>query len=141
MAVAVMNVDNVVADPCERGQALLDPPVGRSVNDLVVAISNLRGFSATAASDVTVDGFAGKQFEVTAPQGDGGCGDDGDDSFGTWSTPSRTNGVSAGEVNLIRILDVDGVRLVITAAYHPRIASAEEIAQVRRIFESARISP
>ena len=138
--VALLNVDNVVRDPCESGQALLDPPIGPSVDDLVVAISSLRGFSATAATPVTVDGFSGKQFELTAPEGDGGCPPDGDRSFGTWSTPSRTNGVSAGEVNLVRILDVDGVRLVITAAYDPAIASAEEVAEVRRIFDSIRIS-
>ncbi|MDQ3688608.1 MAG: hypothetical protein M3406_00955 [Chloroflexota bacterium] len=141
MAIAFLNVNNVVADPCDRGRALLDPPIGPSVDDLVTAISNLQVLSATAASDVTLDGFPGKQLEVTAPDGDGGCSDDGDDAFGTWSTPSRTNGVGSGEVNLMRVLDVEGLRLVITAAYYPAIASAGEVAEIRRVFESVQIAP
>ncbi|MEO7294738.1 MAG: hypothetical protein ABIZ57_01240 [Candidatus Limnocylindria bacterium] len=140
MGIAFVNVDNVIADPCDRSDAQLDPPVGPSVDDLVTAISNLQGFDATDASDVTVDGFSGKQFELTAPAGDSGCVVDGD-GFGTWTTPSRTNGVGPGEVNLLRVLDVDGVRLVVTAAYHPALASAEEVAEIRRVFESIHIAP
>lgn len=140
MAIAFMTVDNVVADPCDRQDAQLDPPVGPSVDDLVTAISNLQGFDATDATDVTVDGFSGKQFELTAPDGNGGCAAVGDDGFGTWTTPSRTNGVGPGEVNLLRVLDVDGVRLVVTAGYHPATVSADEVAEIRRVFESVHIA-
>jgi len=141
MGIGFLNVDNVVADPCDRLMPLLDPPVGPSVDDLVRAIADLRGFTATDATDVTLDGFTGKEFEVTAPDDFNGCPVDGDAGFGTWSTPSRTNGVGPGEVNLVRILDVDGVRLVVTAAYFPSIASADEVAEVRRVFESVHIAP
>lgn len=141
MGIAFLTVDNVVADPCDRSDPELDPPVGPSVDDLVAAISNLQGFDVTDASDVTVDGFSGRQFELTAPDGDGGCADVSDDGFGTWTTPSRTNGMGPGEVNLLRVLDVDGVRLVVTAAYHPATASAEEFAEIRRVFESVHIAP
>ncbi len=141
MANHFLIIDNVVADPCDRLFPQLDPAVGPSVDDLVTALSNLQGFDASAATDVTVDGFAGKQFELTAPEGDGGCADDGDTGFGTWSTSFRTNGVGPGEVNLLRVLDVDGVRLVIAAAYHPAIASADEIAEIRRVFDSVYLTP
>ena len=140
MGIAFVNVDNVVADPCDRSDPQLDPPVGSSVDNLVTAISNLQGFDATDAADVTVDGFSGKQFELTAPDSVGGCVVS-DAGFGTWTTPSRTNGVGPGEVNLLRVLDVDGVRLVITAAYDPAIPSAEEVAALFHVFESVHIAP
>jgi hypothetical protein len=141
MGIAFLTVDNVVADPCDRSMPELGPPVGPSVDDLVTAISDLEGFTATEAVDVTVDGFRGTQFEVAAPDDASHCPSDGDIGFGTWRTPSRTNGVAAGEVNLVRVLDVDGVRLVVTAAYHPSIASPEMVAEIRRVFESVHIAP
>ncbi len=141
MGIAFLTVENVVADPCDRSMPQLDPPVGPSVDDLVTALSNLEGFTATEAVDVTVDGFRGRQLELAAPSDASDCPDDGDDGFGTWTTPSRTNGVAAGEVNIMRVLDVDGVRLVVTAVYHPSLASSEMVAEIRRVFESVHIAP
>ncbi|MCA1572622.1 MAG: hypothetical protein LC798_20450 [Chloroflexi bacterium] len=141
MGIFFLIADNVVADPCDRSLPELEPPVGPSVDDLVTAISDLQGFDVTDATDVTVDGFRGKQFEVTAPDDDGGCPDDGDGGFGTWSTASRTNGVRPGEVNLLRVLDVNGVRLVAAAAYHPAMSPADEVAQIRRVFDSVHVGP
>ena len=48
----------------------LDPPVGPTVDDLVAAWANLPDLAATAAVDVTVDGYAGKQIEFTVPDYD-----------------------------------------------------------------------
>lgn len=141
MGITFLTVDNVVADPCDRSMPELDPPVGPSVDELVTALSNLEGFTATEPVDVTVDGFRGTQLELAAPGDSSDCPADGDNGFGTWRTPSRTNGVAAGEVNLVRVLDVEGVRFVVTAAYHPSIASPELVADIRRVFESVHISP
>jgi hypothetical protein len=134
--VTFMIVDNVVADPCDPSQAQLVPPVGPSVDDLVAAISNLRGFEATEPVDITLDGFDGKQFDVTAPAV-GFCADE----ISTWSNRLRTNGVSAGEVNLLRVLDVDGTRLLVAAAYQPSTTSADELAEIRRVFNSMHVAP
>jgi hypothetical protein len=106
-------VDNISADPCTI--QMLDPPVGPSVQDLVTALSNLPRFNATAATDVAIDGFRGKQFTLTAPDdNDARC-----DSMLTWKTTTRQNGVASGETNEVTILDVDGVRLLICIAYQP----------------------
>jgi hypothetical protein len=137
-AVQFLFVDNVVADPCDTSRALLYPPVGPTVEDLVAAISNLSGFEATAPVDVTSGDFAGKEFELTAPL-QSACVLD-DNGLGTWSVGDGTNGVGPGEVDLLRILDVGGVRLMIIAAYQPS-ASAKEIAEVRDIFDSIQIEP
>ena len=58
-------IANIYADACQW--VLLDPPVGPTVDDLVAAWANLPDFATTAAVDVTVDGYAGKQFEFTVP--------------------------------------------------------------------------
>jgi hypothetical protein len=123
-------VDNVSADPCETN-TLLDPPVGPSVDDLVTALSNLPGFEASTPTDVTVDGFHGKRFTLTAaPEGDASC-----DGGETWTSTTRRNGAGAGEVNELRIIDVNGIRLLIAAAYHPP-PSGEERSELQAVIES-----
>lgn len=129
-AVGFPLVDNVVADPCSG--VLLDPPVGPTVDDLVSAISNLEGFEATAPLDVTVDGFHGKQLAVTrvspaVPD----CGS-------TWASGARVNVMGSGEANLVRILDVDGVRIVLTGAYDPA-ASEADLTTIQQLFASVNI--
>ena len=133
--VSFMIVDNVVSDPCDPSQPQLEPPVGPSVDDLVTAITNLRGFEATDPVDVMVDGFEGKQFVVTAP-GYGFC----EGGISTWSNAERTNGVRAGEVNLLRVLDVAGTRLMVAAAY-PSRTTTDRVAEIRRVFDSVHVAP
>jgi hypothetical protein len=128
--VSFLIIDNVVAHPCKR--ALLDPPVGPTVHELVTAIVALEGFDSTTPVDVTVDGYRGKELEVTAsprPQ----C------QQLTWATRNRTNGVAAGERNFMRILDVAGTRLMIVAAF-PGSSSEEERAEIVEVVESVRLA-
>ena len=127
--IAFMVIDNVVADPCE--DVGLEPPVGPSVDDLVSAISGLKGFTATPAIDITVDGHPGKEFTVTAPDSSL-CG------LYTWMGPDRTNGVGLGEANRIRIVDVDGTRILIAAAYNPDSTNPDLPEIQRQVFESVR---
>jgi len=130
--VAFLIVENVVADPCGPPNVLLDPPVGPSVDDLVAAISGLEGYEATATLDINVNGFDGKQFTLTAPDNEG-CG-------ATWVAEGRTNGVGAGEINEMRVLDVDGVRVVITGAYRPE-TSEEQLSAIQQVIASVQIEP
>jgi hypothetical protein len=134
VSVSFTIIDNVVADPCGSGAPLLDPPVGPSVDDLVAAISNLPGFEATSATDVTVDGFSGKQFTLTAPS-TAACSD-----IKTWATADRTNGVSAGEVLEMRILDVGGVRVVI-AGSHLSTSGEAQLSTLHQVIASSQIAP
>jgi len=127
--VSLMVIDNVVAQPCAA--VGLEPPVGPSVDDLVSAISGLDGFQATPPVDVAVDGHPGKQFTITAPVSSV-C------NLFTWMGPDRTNGVGLGEANRLRIVDVDGVRVLIAAAYHPDSVSPDIPADVKQVFESVR---
>ncbi len=82
----------------------------------------------------------GKQFELTAPT-DAECGRGGS-GLATWTFPDGlggVNGVGLGEVNLLRIIDVNGVRVMIAGAYQPN-ASTVQITQTREIFESVRVA-
>lgn len=131
-AVTFQIVDNVVAGCADQETAeLLDPPVGPSVDDLVTAISSLEGYEATAAVDITVSGFQGKEFTLTAVTH--GCG-------ATWATADRTTGMGAGESNLLRILDVDGVRVVIAGAYHASTPEAD-VATIDQVMDSVEVRP
>jgi hypothetical protein len=131
---SVWIVGNVVADPCDRPERLLEPPVGPSVEELVVAISGLSGFTATRPTDITIDGHPGRAFELTAPTDVAGfC------VLKTWgSTPGDTKNVNFGEVNLIRIVDVDGVRVMITGGYFPTLTTSAQLASLQDIVHSVR---
>lgn len=127
--VNLMVIDNVVADPC--ADTGLNPPVGPSVDDLVQAISGLRRFQATAPIDVMVDGHPGKEFTVRAPSAPS-C------SLYTWMGPDRTNGVGAGEANRLRVVEVDGVRVLIAAPWFPSTLKPDLSPDVIEVFESVR---
>lgn len=103
-------VTNVAVDPCSPGEVFPDPPVGPSVDDLVTAISSLEGFEVTSPVDTSVDGFSGKLLTVSAST-DSGC-----DALAPWATEDRViGGVLPGHTDVLRILDVDGDRIVITS--------------------------
>jgi hypothetical protein len=132
VAVTFQIVDNVVAECADQETAeLLDPPVGPSVDDLVTAISSLDGYEATAPVDVTVSGFEGKEFTLTAVRH--GCG-------ATWATADRITGMGADERNLLRIVDVDGVRVVIAGAYNADTPDAD-VATMEQVMDSVQIGP
>ena len=133
IGIAFLVVENVVADPC-NGADLQDPPVGPTVEDLVDAVSSLEGFEATAAEDVTVDGYPARRLTVTAPDRSG-C------ELFTWASPDRTNGVGRSEINDLHIVDVDGVRILISAAYFPDVVTAEDLAETEEVLASIQIEP
>ena len=72
---------------------------------------------------------------MTAP--DGPC-----TSPRTWATPDRINGVSPGEVNLIRIVDVNGTRVVMTGALGPVEAkSPQAVARIAEVMGTVTFAP
>jgi len=123
--VMLMYVENVVADPC--GEVGLAPPIGPTVDDLVTAIRNLHGFESTDPVDVTVDGHSGKRFTLTAPA-DAVC------NLMTWFNGQRTNGMSAGEINELEVVDVNGTRILIAAARQP--GQEDQLPAMLQVFES-----
>jgi hypothetical protein len=107
--------------------------VGRTIDDLVSAWTNLPGVDATAARDVTVDGFDAKEIELTVsaearnPKNCSGmfsrC------SFGDGGTHCRNE--LAGRINQelrIWILDIDDERLMILAGSFPDTSQQDRAA-------------
>jgi hypothetical protein len=144
--VMVEAISNIYADGCQW--VLLDPPVGPTVDDLVAAWANLPDFVATAAVDVTVDGYAGKQIEFTVPDyirneckkkvPFGGVfalydipGLPVEDAPATWAQGPNQHLQSW-------ILDVDGTRLVISAFSFP-YTSPKDRAALEEILASIQI--
>ena len=124
--------------PTHVGARLADPPVGPTVDDLVSALADLPG-DATSASDITIDGFDGKQIEFTLPDytQDPDCV-----SFYLWQVRHSSDarypdgwGVKPNQHNRVWILDVDGTRLVIMAWYLPD-TSDEDRAALEEIVNS-----
>ncbi len=131
-----VDVGNVFADGCKR--VLVDPPVGPTVDDLVSAFANLPGLAPTAAVDITVDGYVGKQIEFTVPDYEKNeCY-----GFGLWQEGDESRYTySANRNRHIRlwILDVGGTRLVIEA-YSDASTSQQYRAAIDEIVASIQIS-
>ena len=132
VAVTFQIVENVVAGCSDQETAeILDPPVGPTVDDLVTAISSLEGYEATGPVDITVSGFQGKEFTLTAVTQE--CG-------ATWATADRITGMGQGEINLLRAVDVDGVRVLIAGAYDTGTPEAT-VAAMETIMDTVQIEP
>jgi hypothetical protein len=111
-------ISNIYADGCQWG--LLAPPVGPTVDDLAEAWANLPQYSATAAVDVTVDAYAGKQVGFTVPDYNVDECKKGPDSpvFLLWQVSDNPGFYAVAPISIEqRILDVNGTRLVISAYY------------------------
>jgi hypothetical protein len=132
--VAFSVVVDVLEDPCEHVPS--DPPLGPGVDDLVQAIIGLDGFTSTEPEVTTVDGHPAQRLTVMAPT-QYVCTSSGD-GLGTWATASRVNGVGLGETNELRVLEVNGVRVLIAAAYGSTASEALRD-EVRDVLDSVRI--
>ena len=140
MGVGFWNVDNVYADPCRWQGTLLDPPVGPRVDDLVAALANQPRRHASTPTEVAVDGFAGKQIELTVPASTADCHEG---EFRSWTEQPPVGGASyhmPSEHDLLWIVDVDGDRLVIDAEFLPG-TSAQDRAELLQVVNSVRIDP
>jgi len=152
---SITTVANLVTDGC-KDHAWANPPVGPSIDDLVVAMTKLAPFEVTSPpSDVTAYGYSGKRLEWTVPDlpVEGPVDErhfiqcdevklkswvafidtsEPGDAFYGYSGP--------GYREEFWILDVKGARLMI-AAEQSRGSPSEDIAERDAILESIRIEP
>ena len=137
--VAFWPVDNVQVDPCNAASGELEPPVGRSVDALVTALSNLHGFEATAPIDVHVGAFRGKELALTALDPDEAC-----PNVIAFKSGDDITNVAAGDTLRVQVLDADGVRIVMSQARwvntrEPMARDPIAEAELRQIVDSIRI--
>jgi basic membrane lipoprotein Med (substrate-binding protein (PBP1-ABC) superfamily) len=129
-------VDRIYTDSCPS--TMVDPPPGPTVDDFAAAWADLPGFEATAPVEISVDGFAGKLVEFTVPDYDEGQCPYGEfmlmgDASGDGYWAQAPNGH-----HQLRILDVDGTRLVITSFWYPD-TPPEDRAAIDEIIASIQI--
>jgi hypothetical protein len=116
-------VDNVVINPCQPDLGFQDPAVGPTVDDLVTALRAVPGLPLSDPADVTQDGYSGVRLDYVPPDEFDNCLDDMGQAIlmsvegsvpadhGYMSAPNGDDAFS------VYIYDVDGTRVVITAAY------------------------
>ena len=136
------SITNIYAEGCQW--VLVDPPVGPTVDDLATAWANVPSFAATTAVDVTVDGYAGKQFEFTVP--DYTASECRETKYGLWDVPGTGGGDEPpgywaqlpNQHLQMWVLDVDGTRLVIGASTSPS-TSPQDRAALEELVASIQI--
>jgi hypothetical protein len=120
--------------------------IGPTVDDLVDALVDHPQYGATNVADITVDGYSGKAFDML------GAPDELDltqCSPSTWPDYPQTPHVHrpwAGrhlmgptEMNHVRVLDVDGERVVVRALHFPG-TSEDDLAELLDMLDTIEIT-
>ena len=134
---AAYTVDHVYADACHPPGTL--QPVGDSVEELATALVTQLGRGTAGPFAVSVDGYAGRRVELTAPADLSNCdrgllrtwSDLGGDETGGWPA-------APGQTDEVYIVDVNGTRLVIVAA-HWADTTPQDLTQLQHVLDSIRI--
>jgi hypothetical protein len=129
---------NAYADPCRSDAGPMSPPVGPSVDDLTAVLSSQPGFHLMQpVTNITIDGFQGKAFELESSLIQAECDD------GTWFPQftfddrgtERFSGPGANFHQRFAILDVDGTRVLIESWTFVD-TSFPDLVAADRVFES-----
>ncbi len=117
--ISVWQVDRGFTDPCHPGR-VTDP--GPSVTDLVRAVGRQRGPSSPPRP-IVLDGYPGLALEVTVPPAIDlrRCTADHFGQYALWRTRGEAVHAvdTAGVVNHLHVLDVEGTRLVVVVTAYP----------------------
>jgi hypothetical protein len=120
------------ACPSSRVNDLFDP--GPSVQDMADALVAQKSTRASTPKPVTLAGYEGLYVELSSPHDISRCGETGN----LWANPGG-RGIGNGQVDLVWILDVDGQRLLVNAAYTPK-SSAKDIDKLTSMVESLKFT-
>jgi hypothetical protein len=129
-------VGQVDRDACPPGKNHLFDP-GPSVEDLADALVAQKSTRASAPEPVTLAGYQGRYVELASPRDISSCKLTGH----LWGEPGGRGIYNAGQVDLMWILDVDGQRLVVNAAYSRPKSTASDIDKLTSMVESLEFVP
>lgn len=128
----------VPSDPCKWLTPDTSATTVTTVDDLVAALESQASRDASVPVDITMDGYAGKSITIHVP-------DDADFStcdLGQFCTLMEDNRADCdryhqgpGQIDEVRILDVDGEVNVFFAAYYEG-TPAEHVAEMHAILDS-----
>jgi hypothetical protein len=127
----------VYGDPCRWSTTLPDSPVS-TVDELVAELGNQPARGASEPVDISVDGYAGKSITIHVPD-DAVFSECDRGEFRTLVEDPLTDGAryhqDPGQIDEVWILDVDGVLVVLFAAYYEE-TPADHIDEMRSIVDS-----
>ena len=143
-----LRVDSLNQDPCNWSGTGDDVAVGPSVDDLVTALTSTKEAIEGAdrrytvsepAEDVSVGGYSGKQVVVTMPLLEGthaNYASECDEGYQIWNAEGfRIDALGPENRWKLRILDVEGERLVILQSTFPD-SSPERVQELQSIVDS-----
>jgi hypothetical protein len=124
-------------DACRHGeQDVYDP--GPSVDDLARALVATRSIRASEPEPVTLAEYQGQYVELASPRHMSRCRDP---KAGLWTSGDGGRGIyNDGQVDLVWILDADGQRIVVNAAYSAG-STASDIHKLTAMVESLEFVP
>ena len=125
----------VYNDPCRLGKTTYRSP-GPSVQNLAHALVAQRSTRTAAPEPVTVDGYRGLYVEIHSPVDMSECVNVAD----LWGSPGGRGIYNDCQVDRVWILDVDGRRLVVNAAYSAE-STAEDINKLSSMVQSLEFVP
>jgi hypothetical protein len=135
--IELSTVASVAPDPCRT----LRTPVGPGVSTLMDAIATQSTVRPGPPRPVTIDGYSGQVVQVRVPgQVDLTRCAHGDSLVPFWLNDLTSSAVFPGWTYWVFALDVEGERLVITAAMGPEATPAER-AELLRMVETLEFVP
>lgn len=132
----------VFADACHANDGDHPGPV-TSLDGLVAALSEQGGWvNVTPPTDISVDGYSGKTFQRTAPDVFSTCTSGGDTSFRSFDNGGLPGGweyYEQGEIETVRVFDVNGTPLMITSKLKQGHQDAAAVAGLAAVLDSIHI--
>ncbi len=138
---------NVYGDPCQWLTTSPEAPA-MTPDEIAAAFAGQAETNATASTDVTVDGFAGKAITLRVPisydlpnatreEKFAACDEDAFAFYGVGGEAGHArNAQGAGQIDELWILDVNGAIVILDASYSPATPAAL-VDEVRTLAESA----
>ena len=134
--------EQVFSDACHANDGSYPGSV-TTMDGLVAALSEQGGWlDVTVPTDITVNGYHGKTFQRTAPTTFTGCSTTGDSPLRSFDSGDRPGGwgyYEAGEVETLRVLDVNGTVILITTRLKLANQDAVAVAGLATVLDSIRI--
>lgn len=128
-------LNGLYTQPCHWAGTFVNRP--NTAAEFATALAALTGFNTTPPTDVTVGGYHGKRLQLTVPT----------DAIMTGCQQNEYRSIEGryyqlqGQVDDIRIIDIDGAPLMIRTTYDPNTSAATrtELEQMVDSMEIARV--
>jgi hypothetical protein len=141
------SVDNVYADPCHWNGALMEPAIGQTSEDLAQAMVDQALTEASAPTTATIGGLEATYVRLTVDPDVAFTDCDAVDEaeFRLWKGPGDSvwwlgAKDAPGLIGEVWAAEIDGVRVVVQAAYFAD-ATRAEVDEIHAVIDSIAFAP